>query len=55
MTITNSHDALRAMTVAFKLSISSIGQSDKRRAQKQNTAKVLIFNAENFMTARTGN
>jgi len=49
MEITNTHQASRAMKVAFKITMKMIGKSDSRRAEIRATAKRLIEGAEDYM------
>lgn len=53
MKIQSTSEATRAMTVAFKLSMSAPGKSDKRRAEIRAKAKALISAAENYVEQET--
>lgn len=45
----NNSQALRAMTIAFKLSMSATGKSDKRRKEIRATAKKMIVTVESYV------
>ncbi len=49
MEIKSTRQASRAMHLAFRLSMKSIGKSDDRRSEIRATAKKLIGAAEDYM------
>lgn len=51
--IQSTSEATRTMTVAFKLSMSAPGKSDRRRAEIRTKAKALISAAENYVEQET--
>ena len=53
MRIKTTSKATRAMTLAFKLSMSAPGRSGARGAEMRATAKTLITAAENYVSSET--